>query len=67
MTDKKHLNKEELEKVSGGDYGRQWKISGFRQDYSKNNKASNDSAVPNDTQFKPEDVGAGSDFMNSNK
>jgi len=61
MKDKKDLDKKELEKVTGGDYGRQWNISEFRQDYSTGNPT-----TPNDTQFKPEDVGVGSDFMNGN-
>lgn len=63
MSEKKKLDKKELDKVTGGDYGRSWNISTFRQDYATNNVTPNETTNPSDTQFKPEDVGVNSDLL----
>jgi len=58
MLNKKDLNKKDLEKVTGGDYGRQWDLTKVA-----NSTTPTDSTNPIDTQFKPEDVGADSDLL----
>ncbi len=63
MTNKKDLNQKELDKVSGGDYGRQWDIEQFRQDYSTGNTVPTDSAETDGAQFKPANAGTDSAFM----
>jgi len=65
MSEKKKLNKEQLDNVTGGDYGRQWKIDTFRQDYSTNNTETPDTNS-NNQQSSPENNGVYSDFMSGN-